>query len=154
MSEFNIVTPNMSDIPDIMHFLQEYIDSGIILFRDKNEISQTILNYCIIKNNNIIIACSFLQIHNTDLCEVRSLLVDKKYRKKGLAKKIILFLIKKTKKMSLKKIMVLTYIKEVFLSIGFIETDKKELPYEKIWNDCLRCKFYTKCEEILLIKNL
>lgn len=154
MLKFDIITPNMDDIPHIMSFLQEYVDSGIILFRDENEIAQTILDYCMVKNENTIIACSFLQIHNKNLCEVRSLLVDENYRKKGLGKRIILFLIEKAKKMSLEKIMVLTYIKEVFLSVGFIEEDKKEIPSEKIWSDCLRCKFYTKCEEILLIKNL
>lgn len=154
MTSFNITTPDMNDIQSIMDFLQEYIDSGVILFRDENEIAQTILDYCIVKKNNKIIACSFLQIHNKELCEVRSLLVDENYRKKGLGKKIILFLIEKAKRMSLEKIMVLTYIKEVFLSVGFIEEDKKRIPSEKIWSDCLRCKFYTKCEEILLIKSL
>ena len=154
MSDFNITTPDMNDISSIINFLQNYVDEGIILFRNEDEIAQSILDYCVIKHKDKIIACSFLQIHNKNLCEVRSLLVDEDYRKKGLGRKIIIFLIEKAKQMSITKIMVLTYIKEVFLSIGFIQIDKKELPYEKIWSDCLRCKFYTKCEEILLIKNL
>ena len=144
----------MLDIESIILFLQDYVDKDILLFRSEDEIAQSINHYYIGEYSNKIIACGFLQIHNKSLCEIRSLLVDEKYRKQGIAKKLISLLIEKAKEMSLKKIIVLTYVKDVFISLGFIETDKKEIPSEKIWIDCLRCKFFSKCEEILLIKNL
>ena len=148
------VIPTMDDIADIMSFLQEYINTGIILLRNEDEIAESINNYYIAKIDNKIIACSFLQIHNKTICEVRSLLVDEHYRQQGIAKNLIFHLIDMAKAMLLQEIIVLTYIKEVFTSMGFEEQNKKKIPNEKIWKDCLRCKFFHKCEEILLIKKL
>jgi len=153
-NNINIFTPTMKDIDRIVLFLSEYVENGILLYRSKDEIASSINSYILIEVDNQIIASAFLEIYNSNLCEIRSLLVDKNYRRQGLAKKIILRLIDNAVNIGLSKVIVLTYMREIFDSLDFIELDKKELPYEKVWKDCLRCKFFPKCEEILLIKNL
>jgi amino-acid N-acetyltransferase len=48
----------------------------------------------------------------------------------------------------------LTYQKEFFEKLGFVEIPKESIPDKKIWADCIKCKFFPNCNEIALIKHL
>ena len=144
--------PILKDIKEIQNLLEEFIKDGIILKRDDNEIATNIRSYSIIKKDNKIIAVGALHIYSTSLAEIRSLAVSKEYQKQGLGKQIVNELEKEAKYLGIEKLLTLTYQKEFFEKLGFIEIPKEEVPEHKVWSDCIKCPHFPNCNEISLIK--
>lgn len=146
------------DVDNIDLLLIDEVKRGNILHRDKSEISQNIRSYTLAiqtKNNNeSIIGLSALHIHNQYLGEIRSLIVSPNFRNKGVGQEIIKSLIEEAKNIGLKEVLVLTFKAKLFETIGFTKENKENMPEQKIWQDCIKCKLFPKCEEILLIKHI
>lgn len=86
-----------------------------------------------------------------NLAEVRSLYVKKEYRRSGIGRNLVEACISEAITLDLLRIFTLTYQTEFFESVGFIVTDKSELP-EKIWSDCINCPKYPDfCDEVAMI---
>lgn len=106
------------------------------------------------KNAEILAGFASLKIFNADLAEVRSLIVAPQFRRQGIARAIVNELFGEAKFYGLKSVFTLTYQKEFFERLGFIEIPKDELPAQKIWADCIKCKKFPVCNEIALIYTL
>ena len=149
-----IFKPTLKDIKNIQSLLQPFVDDGIILFRDKNEIAMNIRSYSAVEMDNKIIGIVALHIYSDVLAEVRSLAVDKNFQKKGIGKALIQAIEKEAKNLGIKQILTLTYQKEFFQNQNFIEIDKESIPEQKVWADCIKCKHFPMCNEIAMIKNI
>ena len=149
-----IIKPTLKEIIDIQTILKPYVDEGIILYRDDDEIATNIRSYVLAYEKNIPIGVGALHIFSPFLGEIRSLAVNKDYQNKGIGKKIVNFLLEEAKKIGLKEVLVLTYQKEFFEKIGFREISKESIPDKKIWADCIKCKFFPNCNEIALVYSL
>ena len=101
-----------------------------------------------------IVGYAALHIHSKDLAEVRSLIVSSYLRGRKMGKKIVEALIAEARFYGLKSIFTLTYRKAFFERLGFIEIPKSQLPQQKIWADCIKCKHFPICNEIALILDL
>ncbi|WP_298832521.1 GNAT family N-acetyltransferase [uncultured Campylobacter sp.] len=106
------------------------------------------------KNAEILAGFASLKIFNADLAEVRSLIVAPQFRRQGIARAIVNELLDEAKFYGLKSVFTLTYQKEFFERLGFTEIPKDELPAQKIWADCIKCKKFPVCNEIALIYTL
>ena len=149
-----IERPILKDIELIQQLLKPFIDDGIILKRDDDEIATNIRSYLIIKNREKIVGIGALHIYSKSLAEIRSLAVDKNYQGQGLGKKIVLGLEQEAKKFGITQLLTLTYQKEFFEKLGFIEISKEEVPEHKVWSDCIKCPHFPNCNEISLIKTI
>jgi amino-acid N-acetyltransferase len=149
-----IFKPKLNDINNIQSLLKPFIDDGIILLRDKNEVATNIRSYTAIEENDKIIGIVALHIYSDELAEVRSLAVDKNYQNKGIGKKLIESIEKEGQNLGIKQILTLTYQKDFFEKIGFIEIEKESIPEQKVWADCIKCKHFPMCNEISMIKNI
>jgi len=154
MSEFVIKKPTLREIIDIQSVLEPYVKEGIILRRDDDEIATNIRSYVLVYSDKKPVGVGALHIFSPFLGEIRSLGVDKDYHSKGIGKKIVNYLLDEAKDLGLKEVLVLTYKKEFFEKLGFIEIEKEAIPDKKIWADCIKCKFFPNCNEIALIKYL
>lgn len=133
------------------------VKKGIILFRSSDEMATNIRSYVLAKDDtreDAIIGFGALHFHAFDLAEVRSLIVDARYRGQGVGKGMVEEMLKEGKELDVKKIFTLTYVKDFFESIGFNEIPKESLPAHKIWADCIKCKHFPVCDEIALIKTI
>ena len=101
-----------------------------------------------------IVGYAALHIHSKDLAEVRSLIVSSHLRGRKMGRKIVEALIAEARFYGLKSIFTLTYRKAFFELLGFIEIPKSQLPQQKIWADCIKCKHFPVCNEIALILDL
>ncbi len=144
----------LQDIEDMQTLVQPEVDSGIILARSDDEIATNIRSYILAKQEERLIGFGALHFHSKKLGEVRSLIVSSKARGAGVGKNIVRELLKNAKQFGLKKIFTLTYKKGFFQSLGFIEIPKEDLPSQKIWADCIKCKFFPICDEIALIQTI
>lgn len=106
------------------------------------------------KDAEILAGFASLKIFNANLAEVRSLIVAPQFRRRGIARAIVNELLDEAKFYGLKSVFTLTYQKEFFEHLGFIEIPKDELPAQKIWADCIKCKKFPVCNEIALIYTL
>ena len=149
----------MSHIKSIQDFLQEEVDKGIILFRDKDEIARNIQAYVLAYQTengaDKLIALGALHIHSESLGEIRSLMVHKESQGKGIGYLLIKELLQVATDIKLSKVLVLTYRASLFAKLGFELIQKEQIPDQKIWQDCIKCKFFpTQCQEISLIKTI
>jgi amino-acid N-acetyltransferase len=149
-----IVKPTMQNLEDIKEVLDIYIKEGIILQRDDDEIASNIRSYQLLFYENRPIGVGALHIYSPFLAEIRSLAIKKEFQNRGFGKALVDSLIKEAKDLKLKEILALTYQKEFFEKLGFIEIPKEAIPDKKIWADCIKCKFFPNCNEIALIMYL
>ncbi len=149
-----IIKPILKNIIDIEEIVKPYVDEGIILNRDEDEIATNIRSYQMVYKKNIPIAVGALHIFSPFLGEIRSLAVKKEYQSKGIGKKLVLSLLKEAKEFGLKEVLVLTYQQKFFEKLGFRVIEKEAVPEKKIWADCIKCKFFPNCNEIALIISL
>ncbi|WP_298757907.1 GNAT family N-acetyltransferase [uncultured Campylobacter sp.] len=119
----------------------------------QTERSQPHESQCL-KEAEILAGFASLKIFNADLAEVRSLIVAPQFRRRGIARAIVNELLSEAKFYGLKSVFTLTYQKEFFERLGFTEIPKDELPAQKIWADCIKCKKFPVCNEIALIYTL
>jgi amino-acid N-acetyltransferase len=94
-----------------------------------------------------------LHVYWDDLAEIRSFVIEKKYRGKGCGTKLMDAVVKEAKTLGLKSIFALTKIPVFFKKYGFRRIAKKELPH-KIWKDCFNCPKFPDCDEHALIFHL
>ncbi|GAX88041.1 amino-acid N-acetyltransferase [Lebetimonas natsushimae] len=152
--DIKLIKPNLKNIQDIQEIVDEYVDEGIILKRDDDEVAANIRSYIIAYDNNKPVGVGALHIFSPFLGEIRSLAVKREYQGKGIGREIVNKLIDEAKNLGLKEVLTLTYQKEFFEKLGFVEIPKESIPDKKIWADCIKCKFFPNCNEIALIKHL
>lgn len=130
------------------------VDKGIILLRTPDEMATTIRSYTCISVDDEIVGFTALHVHSPKLAEVRSLVVNEKYRGLKLGQKLVEACKVEAKALNLEEILSLTYQKGFFESLGFEMINKEDLPEHKIWADCIRCKHFPVCDEVALIYKL
>jgi amino-acid N-acetyltransferase len=150
MDQLKIIKPDVLDVKYMQELVYEDVENGNILDRNSNEMATTIRSYSAVKLENQFIGFVAVHIHTTELAEVRSLVVKKEFRGKNIAKFLIEKAILEAKSLNLKKLLVLTYKKELFEHFGFVVIEKASLPDTKIWADCIKCKHFPICDEIAL----
>ena len=149
-----IIKPTMKNIIDIQSIVKPYVDEGIILYRDEDEIATNIRSYKMIYDRDVPVGAGALHIYSPFLAEIRSLAVSKNYQGKGIGKQLVTAFLEDAKTLGLKDVLVLTYKKEFFEKLGFREISKESIPEKKIWADCIKCKFFPNCNETALITSL
>ncbi|MEA2049476.1 MAG: N-acetyltransferase [Campylobacterota bacterium] len=150
METFELFKPNVSHIESMQKLVEKDVENGNILDRNSYEMATTIRSYICARINNEIIGFVALHIHTDSLAEIRSLIIHEDYRSHGFAKLLISEAINDAKDLRLKKLLVLTYKKELFESFGFCEITKESIPETKIWADCIKCKHFPVCDEVSL----
>jgi len=144
----------LKDITAMQNLVAPEIESGIILSRSDDEIATNIRSYTLASHQNELVAFSALHIHTANLAEIRSLIVQEKFRGQKIGEELIKIMLHEAKDLGLQKVLSLTYKQSFFERLGFVEIPKESLPEHKIWADCIKCKHFPVCNEVSLIKNL
>ncbi len=148
-----VLKPTIQDIALMQELVLPEVKNGIILHRSDDEVATNIRSYTIVKDQNLL-GFGALHIHGHDLAEVRSLVVSKLARGKGVGSKIVQSLLDEAKDFGIKNIFTLTYESKFFQNLGFEIIKKEDLPSQKIWADCIKCKHFPVCDEIALVKKI
>jgi amino-acid N-acetyltransferase len=144
----------LNDIPAMQELVKEEVANGIILPRSNDEVATNIRSYTLAVKDTNIVGLSALHIHAKELAEIRSIVVDKQLRNRGIGRRIVEILLEEGRNLGVKQVFTLTYQKEFFLKLSFKEIPKETLPINKIWADCIKCKHFPICDEISLIINM
>lgn len=147
-----LLQAKLSDIARMQDLVADEVARGIILARSDDEVATNIRSYLLALNDeNELLGYCALHVQNAQLAEIRSLIVNKNARRMGVGRALVNEHLKKACDLELKQVFTLTYQREFFESLGFKEIDKKDLPAQKIWSDCIKCKHFPNCDEIALI---
>lgn len=149
MLEFR--TAKLKDIEIMQKMVKSEVEKGLILPRNSSEIANAIRSYTLAFVGGEIVGYVSLHIYSPTLAEVRSLVVKEGFRDKGIGSGLIKELLKEAKYQEIKKVFALTYRDSFFKRLGFKEISKEELPDQKIWADCIKCKHFPVCNEIAVI---
>jgi len=150
-----LVKAKLSDIPQMQKLVSQDVKDGIILKRSEDEVSTNIRSYVLAKDGDRVVGYTALHIHSLRLAEIRSLIVDSSYRGQNIGKEIILFALDEAKSLGVQEdVLVLTYLPNFFIKLGFVEISKESIPEHKIWTDCIKCIHFPICNEISLVYKL
>ena len=140
----------ISDLKQVHKLINEYAKKEEMIPRSLSELYEDMRDFIVCEYNANICGVCALHIMWEDLAEIRSLAVDRAYRKMGIGRKLVRQCVKEAKRLGLQKVFALTYRPEFFKRLGFVDIDKTSLP-QKIWGDCLRCPRFPECDEYAVI---
>ena len=150
-----LVKAKLSDIPAMQALVASEVKEGVILNRSEDEVATNIRSYVLVKDDGKLIGYTALHVHSKRLAEIRSLIVDEKYRGQKIGQKMVEFTLKEAKELGVEEdVLVLTYLPAFFEKLGFKEINKEVIPEHKIWADCIKCIHFPVCNEIALVYKL
>jgi len=144
---------NVTDVKNIQKLINFYAKRREMLPRSLNELYENIRDFVVYAEGKNVHGCAALHVDWEDLAEIKSLAVARSRKGRGIGKKLMEQCLKEAKALKVKKIFALTYVPEFFAAFGFKVIDRKELPH-KIWSECIKCVYFTNCEEIAMMKEV
>jgi len=150
-----LVKAKLSDIPSMQALVTTEVKDGIILNRTEDEVATNIRSYVLAKDEGKLVGYTALHIHSKRVAEVRSLIVDEKYRGQSVGKRMVEFTLDEAKALGVEEdVLVLTYLPQFFEKLNFHEINKEGIPEHKIWADCIKCIHFPVCNEVALVYKL
>ncbi|HEY50552.1 MAG TPA: N-acetyltransferase [Dehalococcoidia bacterium] len=141
----------IQDVPQIHQLINHFADRDEMLPRSLSEIYENIRDYFVCRQGEGVVACAALHVIWSDLAEIKSVAVAKKYQKKGLGTMLVEACLKEAEVLGIPTIFCLTYRPAFFEKFGLSQIDKMELP-RKVWTECFRCPKFPDCGEVALIR--
>ncbi|HSR74761.1 MAG TPA: N-acetyltransferase [Sulfurovum sp.] len=150
-----LVKAKLSDIPQMQALVVSEVKDGIILNRTEDEVATNIRSYILAKDGDRLVGYTALHIHSRRLAEIRSLIVDEAYRGQKVGQRMVEFTLDEARTLGVEEdVLVLTYLPQFFLKLGFKEINKEVIPEHKIWADCIKCIHFPVCNEVALVYKL
>src|ERR1039457_1427085 len=136
----------IKDVKEIQKLLIAFASKGDMLSRSLSELYESLRDFYVYEDDDIILGTTALHIVWEDLAEVRSVAVVEDAGRKGIGSQLVEACIKEARELGLRRIFCLTYKPEFFGKFGFRLVDKSELPH-KVWGDCIKCVKFPDCDE-------
>lgn len=140
----------LSDAEAIHGLVAFWADRGDMLHRPINEIYEAIRDFKVARMDGRVVGCGSLHIMGADLAEVRSLAVAEDAQVRGVGTGIVAACVADARMFGLDRVFALTYKPGFFEKQGFRLANVMEFP-EKVWNECVRCPFFTNCKEVAVV---
>ena len=138
------------DVPAMQAIINSHAELGKMLFKNLAQLYEGLRDFAVVEKEGKIIGCVGVTIIWADLAEIRSLAVDGNHIGEGIGKQLMHWAISEARRMSIRKLMALTYEQNFFLKFGFEVVPKENLPL-KVWSDCVRCPKRNGCDEIAMV---
>lgn len=140
----------VDDVDELNKLINYFAKKDLMLPRSLSELYENIRDYHVYIENGCIIGCAALHVFWHDLAEIKSVVVEENYQRRGIGKKLVQKCLEEGKTLGINRLFVLTYIPEFFEQIGFKRVNKDLLPH-KIWSECVKCYKFPDCREVPLM---
>ncbi len=142
----------ITDVREIQKLIERSAKKGEMLPRSLSELYDNLRDYLVFleENGEKIIGTCAMHICWEDLAEIRSLVVEEEYHRRGIGSKLIEACLSEAISLGIYRIFALTYKPGFFQKHGFKVVDKSALPH-KIWADCIRCVKFPECDEVAVL---
>ncbi|MGI8925281.1 MAG: N-acetyltransferase [Tepidiformaceae bacterium] len=150
---FCIEPARISDAEAIHQLVTFWADRGDMLHRPLGEVFEAIRDFKVARIDGQVAGCGSLHIMGSDLAEVRSLAVREDLQVRGIGAAIVAACVGDAHAFGLERVFALTYRPGFFEKQGFRVANVMEFP-QKVWNECVRCPFFTNCKEVAVVRDL
>ncbi len=124
-----------------------------MLHRALGEVYESIRDYKVARAEGRVAGRGALHILGSDLAEIRSLAVHEEAQGAGIGAAIVTACVDEARAIGLERVFALTYRPGFFEKQGFRVANVMEFP-QKVWNECVRCPFFTNCKEVAVVLDL
>ena len=145
----------VSDVRMIHQMINQSASTGEMLSRSLMDLYASLRDFFVyLDDEGFLVGFCAMHIFWENLAEIRSLFVREESRRAGIGRKLVEACVSEAITLDLLRIFALTYQTEFFASLGFVVTDKSNLP-EKVWSDCFKCpKYPDYCDEVAMVIEL
>jgi len=144
---------SIGDAEAIHQLVSEWADRGDMLHRTLGEVYEAIRDFKVARLEGEVVGCGSLHILGSDLAEIRSLAVREDVQGAGIGAAIVVACVDEARAIGLERVFALTYRPGFFEKQGFRAANVMEFP-QKVWNECVRCPFFTNCKEVAVVMDL
>ncbi|MBN1312964.1 MAG: GNAT family N-acetyltransferase [Anaerolineae bacterium] len=148
--DLKIRTPQETEIDAILKLFEYEVRAGKMLPRYPDKIRKELDNWLVATDGDHVVGCVSLVFFDDDLCEVRSLAVDRAYRGHGLGSDLVKAAVQMAAGRGMHRVLSLTRAVSLFERLDFHQADVACFP-EKVWRDCEPCPFRDCCDEVALV---
>lgn len=141
------------DVKAIKLLIERFRDEGSLLPRPLTEIYENIRDFFVVEEHDRIVGCVALHVVWEDLAEIKTLVVDSQFRSRGYGGRLILAAMREARDLEIECVFALTATPSYFLSRGFEQMDKSDLPH-KVWAECVKCHKFPDCDEVAVGANV
>jgi N-acetylglutamate synthase-like GNAT family acetyltransferase len=126
---------------------------GHLLPRDLDEIQRHVARFIVCDVDGAIMACAELAPLSSRVAEVRSLVVSEKFRRVGLAARLVGELRRRATAAGFEMLCAFTHDARFFVRQDFSIVPHQWLP-EKVATDCVGCPLFRRCEQYAMVMSL
>lgn len=119
LTDVQIRKARRDEIPAIVEFITQFVESGELLPRTIDEMDELIDTFFVAVLDGEIVGCAALEIYNRKLAELRSLGVSPKVQGRGVGKRLVQACIDLAKERQIFEVMAISASDGFFQSCGF-----------------------------------
>lgn len=119
---------NLNYLEDILKLIKLGVKHGKVLLRSKAEVGVNINSFFIYVEGKKVVGCASLEVYNSKLAEVRSLVVDYAYQGQGIGYKLVKRCIREAKKKGVLEVLAVTDQDQFFWKAGFRKSLENQYP--------------------------
>jgi N-acetylglutamate synthase-like GNAT family acetyltransferase len=148
-----IRTAHESDADAIHELIDEHLADGHLLPRELGEVLVHVHRFVIAVQDDEVLACAELAPLSHAVAEVRSMVVTREARGRGLGRGMVNELVRRAGAAGFEKVCAFTHSPGYFVHLGFSIVPHVWLP-EKIVADCHACTQFRRCGQYAVIRSL
>jgi amino-acid N-acetyltransferase len=126
---------------------------GRLLPRTLAELTQNADRFVVATLRRRVVGCAELAPLSHAVAEVRSLVVDREHRGRGLGRRIIEELRSRARREGFDQLCAFGHDPAIFARMGFVMVSHRDIP-EKIETDCRRCPLFGTCGQFAMMASL
>jgi amino-acid N-acetyltransferase len=142
-----------ADAAALHQLITSHIVEGRLLPRTLADLTQNADRFVVATLRRRIVGCAELAPLSHAVAEVRSLVVDREHRGRGLGRGIIEELRSRARRKGFDQLCAFGHDPAIFAQMGFVMAPHSEIP-EKIETDCRRCPLFGKCGQFAMMAAL
>jgi len=122
----------IDDIPDMLRIMQDYIEKGLLISRNQDDLLDKLPDYIVYSVDNAIHGCGALHRFEDGQAEIAGIAVGANYRRSGVGEVVVRNLIDRARQQKLRQIFLLTtQATDWFYQQGFRDGTLEDLPPTK-----------------------
>lgn len=141
------------DADEIYQLIETNRERGHLLKRTKQDVATHVPRFYVAEFDGRVVGCGELARLSATVSEVRSLVVDERWRGNGLAGKIVAALHRRARLEGHERLCAFAHDPVPFMHLGFSIVPHAWLP-EKISADCAGCALFRQCGQFALMISL
>ncbi len=141
------------DVPAMAELINVYAAQNLMLPRSEKQLLRHLSDFVVAEREGQIVGCAGLARLSPSLAEIRSLAVAPQMQKRGIGRALVRYLLQVAREAEIDQVCALTLQPHFFQSLGFKVVDRWDIS-PKIWQECIYCPKFHRCDEIAVIVNL